>query len=410
LAKRLGIVALVVVGAILFPPTRYLIADAVMLFTYPEGFYDNTGIRPPWLSQCDVDWHACPTRKPVASASPSAAPARSPSPWSPSPKPGASGAPIETAAPVETTAPATPEPTEGPVSPSLQYTTWTSAGGYISTKVPEGWTVDGGLGSDTAMGMFKVRATSPDGSMTVQFAHNWTNYAEAKKGKYQPGAATITKFILPLYLKEAGAGTWRVTWRSANTHVSLPGVPLDHPLDTGSIGFVYQKVADGSYHLASMAGQTLGIYPSTNNTGLWSMRVIALSDAPADAQSQADVADAITKLVDNLELSGEFFQVWNEGFAQTQRLVAAYSEQMRQIWESGYSSTLASEARVEAAWDELLTGGTYMSEEGTGTLVWVPTPSTYTWMNDQGQIVSNNTGTPPANGSNWHALTKTTWK
>ena len=109
-------------------------------------------------------------------------------------------------------------------------------------------------------------------------------------------------------------------------------------------------------------------------------------------------------MANSLSLSGDFFKLWNEGFAQTQKVMAAYGDDMLRIWESAYTANNRAYDAIYGNWSEYMRGGEYRTEAGTGTQVWVSGFETDSWMNDRGEVVSNSTGTAPADGNNWHVL------
>lgn len=293
-------------------------------------------------------------------------------------------------------------------SAQLRFERWTHSSGLFSTDVPAGWRIDGALGDAMDQGQFRINAVSPDGRSHLSFGHNWLSFMEFQYGPYRPGAATIESLVLPAFLQEQRASQSRVVYRSANRRISMPsqiGVPI--PFDAGTIGFLMRR-GDGGYSAGTAMGETMFI-ASPGTPGLWRLRLFAAAVAPADSASQAAARAAITRLVDGLELSPRFHQLWNEGFQQTQQQMRAYSEQMDRVF-SGYLRSAARASSPASArdsaedWATMMRGGQYGENEETGERYWISNERSSWWVNDQGVVHGNDTGAPPADNSNWRAL------
>lgn len=311
--------------------------------------------------------------------------------------------------PTEASTAPSPAATEaGAATPQLRFTRWTHDSGLFSTDVPAGWRIDGALGDAMDQGQFRINAVSPDGRSHLSFGHNWLSFMEFQYGPYRPGAATIESLVLPAFLQEQRVSDSRVVYRSANRRISMPsqtGVPI--PFDAGTIGFLMRR-GDGGYSAGTAMGETMFI-ASPGTPGLWRLRLFAAAVAPADSASQNAARAAMTRLVDGLELSPQFHQLWNEGFQQTQQQMRAYSQQMDRVF-SGY---LRSAARASARsgsrdtaedWATMMRGGQYGEAEGTGDSYWITNERSSWWVNDQGIVHGNDTGAPPADNSNWRPI------
>lgn len=291
--------------------------------------------------------------------------------------------------------------------PQLQFTRWSHPSGLFSTDVPAGWRVDGALGDALDQGQFRINAVSPDGRSHVSFGHNWISFMEFQYGRYRPGAETIETLVLPGFLQEQRAASSRIVYRGANRRISMPtptGVPV--PFDTGTIGFLMQR-PDGGFSAGTAMGETMYI-SSPGTPGLWRLRLFAAAVAPADTRPQAAARAAVARLVDSLELSPQFFQLWNEGFEQTQQQMRAYSAQMDRVF-SGYlrsAARSASRAGRDTAddWSTMMRGGQYAEDEATGERYWVTNDRDSWWVSDQGRVIGSDTGAPPADNSNWKPL------
>jgi hypothetical protein len=294
-----------------------------------------------------------------------------------------------------------PTPTAAPLA-ELSYETWSDDHGYITTEVPAGWTVKGGLGeAGFTDGQFQVQATSPDGRTRILFAHNATVFMESYYGTYYRGARTIEKIVLPDFVSREGVRSSRVTYRSANEHVDYPYGSGSIPLDSGTLGFAYLDAA-GNAQYGTAAAQTLHI-TSPGTPGAWRLRLFASALAPADAASQAQVRAAIDHMIDHLRLSGDFVQQWNEGFSETQRIMAGYSDAMARVFESSASSA-GSTGDSADAWASYMRGGEYATDEATGDAYWVSNDTTYHFVSDRGVVIGNDTGDVPADGGTWTPL------
>ena len=294
------------------------------------------------------------------------------------------------------------------LEPQLRFTRWTHPSGLFSTDVPEGWRIDGALGDAMDQGQFRINADSPDGRSHISFAHNWLSFMEFQYGPYRPGAATIESLVLPGFLQQQRVSQSRVVYRSANRRISMPsqiGVPI--PFDAGTVGFLMQR-ADGGYSAGTAMGETMFI-ASPGTPGLWRLRLFAAAVAPADAASQAAARAAATRLVEGLELSPQFHQLWNEGFQQTQAQMREYSAQMDRVFSQYLRSAARSSSRSRGRdtaedWATMMRGGQYGEDETTGERYWVTNDHDSWWVNDQGRVVGNSTGAPPADNSNWRPV------
>ncbi len=302
--------------------------------------------------------------------------------------------------------PSLADPTPGaddPQAGEVSFVRWSDPAGFISTEVPAGWTVEGGLGqAGLTDGQFTISARSGDGRTQIFFAHNLIVFMEAYYGRYMPGSETIERLLLPDFVRREGVKDVRVTFRSANTHVDWPSAGGSIPLDTGTLGFLYVDSASRVQYGAAMV-QTLYI-ASVGTPGAWRPRLYAAAVAPADDASQAVARVAIERLVARLELSDQFIALWNEGFSQTQQVVRAYSDQMARIFRSS-SSAAGTGGDAMDDWATYMRGGEYATNPETGDSYWVTNDTTYHYVNDQGTVVGNDTGTVPADGGNWTQLT-----
>lgn len=313
----------------------------------------------------------------------------------------------------ESTEASTPAPSAEsaaePAAPQLRFERWTHSSGLFSTDVPGGWRVDGALGDAPDQGQFRINAVSPDGRSHLSFGHNWLSFMEFQYGRYRPGAATIETLVLPGFLREQGVRESRVVYRSANRRLSMPseiGVPI--PFDSGTIGFLMRR-PDGGYSAGTALGETMFI-SSPGTPGLWRLRLFAAAVAPADAQAQTDARAGMTRMVGKLELSPQFFELWNRAFQQTQQQMRDYSAQMDRVFSQYLRSAARSSSRASSArggaddWATMMRGGQYAENEETGERYWVTNERESWWVNDRGAVVGSDTGAPPAVNENWKPL------
>ncbi len=199
-----------------------------------------------------------------------------------------------------------------------------------------------------------------------------------------------------------------VTYRSANSRVAFPdpftGIAI--PFDSGTIGFLLQR-SDGGFGAGTAHGETLYI-TSPGTPGLWRLRIFAAALGPADAGSQATVRDILDHVVSTLELSAEFFQLWNQAHDHTVQQMRQYSATMDRVFsrylESAGRSTSRNGDDPLEGWAAMMRGGEYAEDETTGEQYWVGNDRDYWWVNDQGTVVGNDTGAVPTNSGNWRGL------
>lgn len=310
------------------------------------------------------------------------------------------------APPSSSAAPAAPAAASA--APQLRFERWTHSSGMFSTDVPAGWQVDGALGDAPDQGQFRINIVSPDGRSHLSFGHNWLSFMEFQHGRYRPGGATIETLVLPAFLREQGVSESRVVYRGANRRISMPseiGVPI--PFDSGTIGFLMRR-PDGGYSAGTAMGETLFI-ASPGTPGLWRLRLFAAAVAPADAQAQTDARAGMARMVEKLELSPQFFELWHRAFQQTQQQMRAYSQEMDRVF-SGYlrsaarASSRATGRDTAEDWATMMRGGQYGEAEGTGDSYWITNERSSWWVNDQGVVHGNDTGAPPADNSNWRPI------
>ena len=289
----------------------------------------------------------------------------------------------------------------------LRFVRWSHPSGLFSTDVPRGWTIDGAVGDAMELGQFRINADSPDGRSHVSFAHNWLSFMEFQYGRYRPGAATVETLVLPAFLQEQRAAASRIVFRSANRNVSMPseiGVPI--PFDSGTVAFLLQR-PDGGYSAGTAMGETMFI-ASPGTPGLWRLRLFAAAVAPAGAGAQADARAAVTRMVDRLELSPQFLELWNRAFQQTQQQMREYSAEMDRVFSNYLASAArsASPSRRDGAedWATMMRGGQYGEDPETGNSYWTTNDRSSWWVDDRGTVVGNDTGTPPAVNANWKRL------
>ncbi|MGE0864916.1 MAG: hypothetical protein AB7P34_13540 [Vicinamibacterales bacterium] len=302
-------------------------------------------------------------------------------------------------------------PAEGqraaPAASRLRFTRWQHPSGLFSAEVPEGWVVDGAIGDATEQGPFRLNATSQDGRSVISLGHNWVSYMEFQYGPYQPGAATIERFLLPDFIRQQGYTASRIVYRTPNRRVSMPseiGVPI--PFDSGTIGFLL-SARDGGYAAGTAMGETMYIQ-SPGTPGLWRLRLFATAVAPATAPAQADARAALDRAAGTLDLSPQFFALWNQAFAHTQQQMRDYSRQMDQVFsrylQSASRSTSGGRRDSAEDWAGMMRGGQYAENTETGERYWVTNDSANWWVSDSGTVVGNNTGAPPAVNENWRPL------
>lgn len=288
----------------------------------------------------------------------------------------------------------------------LSFVRWQHPSGLFGTEVPAGWTIDGALGDAMDQGQFRVNATSPDGRSHISIGHNWLSFMEIQSGRYQPGAATVERFVLPPFVRDQGYVASRVVYRSANSRLSMPGVVAPIPFDRGTITFLLRR-ADGRYSVGSAMGETNYI-ASPGTPGLWRLRLFAAAVAPADARAQADVRAALVRATERLDLSPEFFRQWNEAFASSVRQMREYSAQMDRVFSNYLRSAAGSSgggARdTNEDWATMMRGGQYGENPDTEESYWITNDHQYWYVNDRNEVIGNDTGQPPATGDNWKAL------
>lgn len=287
----------------------------------------------------------------------------------------------------------------------LDFRRWQHPSGLFSTDLPAGWTVDGALGDAMDQGQFRINATSPDGRSLISIGHNWLSFMEIQSGRYQPGAATVERFVLPAFTREQGYTASRVVYRSRTTRLSMPSIVAPIPFDRGTITFLLRR-RDGGYSVGSALGETNYI-ASPGTPGLWRLRLFAAAVAPADSPSQIDARAALVRATERLELSPEFFRQWNDAFTRTAQQMRDYSSQMDRVFSNYLRS--ASRSRTSGRdtgedWDTMMRGGEYGENTETGERYWITNDRSNWWVNDQGTVVGNDTGQPPATNDNWKPL------
>lgn len=294
-----------------------------------------------------------------------------------------------------------------PAAAQLRFTRWSHPSGLFSAEVPEGWTVDGALGDAMDQGQFRINATSRDGRSLISLGHNWVSYMEFQYGPYQPGAATIERLLLPDFLRQQGYTASKVVYRTRNKRVSMPseiGVPI--PFDSGTLGLLLTG-RDGSFSAGTAMGETVYIQ-SPGTPGLWRLRLFATAIAPASAQAQADARAALERATGSLDLSPQFFALWNQAFAHTQQQMREYSRQMDRVFSRYLQSAARSSARGGRDggedWATMMRGGQYAENTETGEHYWVTNDKKDWWVSDNGTVVGNDTGAPPAVNENWRPL------
>lgn len=289
----------------------------------------------------------------------------------------------------------------------VRFVRWSHPSGLFSTDVPEGWRIDGALGDAMDQGQFRINAVSPDGRSHLSFGHNWLSFMEFQHGPYRPGAATVETLVLPGFLQQQEAMQSRVVYRGANRRLSMPSeTGLSIPFDAGTIGFLIQR-RDGGFSAGTAMGETIYI-ASPGTPGLWRLRLFAAAVAPADAPAQAEARAAIARLVARVELSPQFFELWNRAFQQTQQQMREYSAQMDRV----FSRYLRSMARASSRpgrdtaedWATMMRAGQYAENEETGERYWITNDRASWWVNDSGTVVGSDTGAPPAVNENWKPL------
>lgn len=291
----------------------------------------------------------------------------------------------------------------------LRFTRWTHPSGLFSTDVPQGWRVDGALGDAADQGQFRINADSPDGRSHVSFAHNWLSFMEFQYGPYRPGAATIESIVLPGFLKEQRIAESRVVYRGANRRTSMRSeMGASIPFDTGTIGFLMRR-PDGGYSAGTAMGETMFI-ASPGTPGLWRLRLFAAAIAPAEPGAQADARASMARMVEKLELSPQFMELWSRAFQQTQTQMREYSRQMDRVFSEYLRSAARSSSRAGGRdtaedWATMMRGGQYAEDTSTGERYWVSNERSSWWVNDRGTVVGSDTGAPPAVNENWKPLT-----
>ncbi len=292
--------------------------------------------------------------------------------------------------------------------PGLRYVAWSSPDGMMHTRVPAGWRVTGSPGMAPDLGQFRIEATSPDGRSYFTLAHNWLSFMEFQYGRYQPGAATVERIVLPQFLQsQPGYRAVRVTYRGAARRVNMPtSLGFAMPFDSGTLGFLLER-HDGGFTAGTAFAETNYI-ASPGTPGLWRLRLFAAVLAPADDASQAQAREAVTTAFESLELSPQFFQVWNAAFQQTQRQMREYSAQMDRVFSrylrSAGASASASGKDPLDGWSKMMRGGEYGENQETGESYWVSNDHDYWWVNDGGDVFGNDTGDVPLNRGNVHPL------
>lgn len=253
----------------------------------------------------------------------------------------------------------------------IRFVRWQHPSGLFATEVPAGWRIEGEIGPNLELGQFKIEGYSPDGRSFFTLAHNWLSYMEYFAGPYRPGHATIEEFILPQFLAQQsqyiGA---RVVYRSPIRQLFVPDplTGLGIGFDSGNLGFLLQH-ADGSFAAGMAAAETTHI-PSPGTPGLWRLRLGAIAFAPADEGSLRFVRAVLERAYGSLELSDEFFRIWNEAHEATVKTMRDFSRQMERVFDRYLESAGRSSARGDRdpldGWSEMMRGGGYAEDPTTG--------------------------------------------
>lgn len=288
-----------------------------------------------------------------------------------------------------------------------RFVSWSHPTGLFGTEVPAGWRVDGQLGDAMDQGQFKIEATSPDGRSFVTLGHNWLSFMEFQYGPYRPGHQTVEAFILPGFVQSQSAYVGaRVVYRSGLQRISMPNpyTGMTIPFDSGTLGFLLQR-GDGGLSAGTAYGETMYIaVPGT--PGLWRMRVFAAAIAPADEASQAAVRAALERLFGSLQLSDQFFELWNQAFQHTSEQMRSYSRQMDRVFSRylrSAGSSISGKDPLEG-WASMMRGGEYAEDDATGEQYWVGNDQDYWYVNPAGDVVGNSTGDVPSYSGDWRVL------
>jgi len=256
------------------------------------------------------------------------------------------------------------------------------------------------------LGQFKIEATSPDGRSFVTLAHNWLSFMEFQVGPYRPGNGTVETFVLPAFVQSNPTFSGGlVVYRGANQHVVMtdPYSGMGIPFDGGTLAFLLQRT-DGGIEAGTAYGETLYI-ASPGTPGLWRLRVFAATYSPGDAAAQCMSRGALDRLVASLELSPQFFSLWNQAHDRTVQQMRSYSQQMDRVF-SGYLESMRHDSDRDPlqGWSEMMRGGAYAADDETGEQYWVGNDHDHWFVNDRGVVVGNDTGDVPTHDDNWRVL------
>ena len=280
------------------------------------------------------------------------------------------------------------------------FVTWEDPNHMFKAEVPKGWTINAAIDhNNIAMGAFLIQGISPDNRSVITFAHNWSCYYEYMYGKYQPGTTTLESIVLPEIpdaLPQLNIGHLMSTYRSSNTTntISNPYNRMPIQTDHGTLG-VSGITRDGIPVAGTLSAETMYV-PVVGSPGYWCLRLF-MGELSIEGTYDETNRQILQHFVSTFEPSEQFRQIWNEGMKNTAASMRQYSAQIDRMTRN-YLAPRSKTNNQNSIFDdyaEMTRGGHYRTNPGTGDSHYVSNDYDYHWVEPNGTIHSNNTGTMP---------------
>lgn len=283
---------------------------------------------------------------------------------------------------------------------AIKFIPWEDPGGLFKAEVPDGWSITANIDpNNIAMGAFLIQGSSPDQQSIITFAHNWSCYYEYYYGHYRPGNSTLETIVLPGIpdaLPQFQIGNIMVTYRSGNQSFTITNPYTGMPIrgDHGTLG-VYGISKGGNPIAGSLSAETMFV-PVSGTPGYWCLRIFMGEMSFEGAYREYNKA-VLQHFIETFEPSPRFIDAWNQGFEQTVASMRQYSAQVDRITRDYIRrpNDPASKKSVFDNYSEMTRGGHYEKHPGTGEDYYVSNDYNHHWVEPNGTIHSNNTGTMP---------------
>lgn len=281
-----------------------------------------------------------------------------------------------------------------------KFTKWEDPDRLFKAEVPEGWQITATVDpNNIAMGAFLIQGFSPDKKSMFTFAHNWSCFYEYYYGNYRPGTATLESIVLPSLpgtVPQFQIEGVMATYRSANSASILPNpyTGIGMRTDQGTVGFC-GVTRSGEPVYGSLSAETMFV-PVSGSPGYWCLRLF-MGEMSIEGVSKTKNLEIINRFVSTFEPSAQFLEAWKSGMANSVTSMRQYSEQVGRITDKYIRSKSSGSSRnsIFDDYSEMTRGGHYRTNSATGDSYYVKNDYDYHWVEPNGTIHSNNTGTPP---------------